>query len=197
MAKQIIVAIGREYGSGGRIIAEQVAKNLELNFYDKNILDEIANEKNVHRDNLMRYDEKPKRVFLSRRFGSYSSSEEENVAHIQFEYIKKKAENGESFLIVGRCAEHILKYNPGLISIFISADESAKIERVMERMNLSEDEAVDLIRNEDKQRRMYHDQHATGKWADSKNYDLCINSSKLGDERTIQIIERYIRERMK
>lgn len=88
---QTIISISREFGSAGHVIAEQIAKNHGLNFYDRRMLDEIANENNLQVGVLEKYDEKPRNAFLSRRVGAFSNSMEEIVAEMQFDYIRKKS----------------------------------------------------------------------------------------------------------
>lgn len=196
MAKQIIVAISREFGSGGHEIAERIAKDLELNFYDRNMLDEIAKEKNIHIEYLEKYEEKPRNLLFSRRVGAYSNSIEEIVAEMQFEYLQKKADTGESFVVVGRCAETVLKECEGLISIFVLGDIETKLQRIEEHYQLNRKEAEAKLKRHDKKRRQYHNRHSDSEWGDSKTYDLCINDSKLGIEKTVHILEQYIKERM-
>lgn len=196
MAEQIMIAISREYGSGGHEIADRIAKDLGLTIYDRNILDEIAEEKNVEVEYLEKYDEKPKRLIISRRVGAYSNSMEEILADMQFEYIRKKADSGESFVIVGRCAETVLRDREGLISIFILGDKEAKLARIKEKFHLNDADALAKMLRHDKKRKQYHNRHSDGKWGDSRNYDLCINSSRLGIDKTVELLEDYIRERM-
>ncbi len=196
MAKQVIVALSREFGSGGHEIAEQIAKDLGLTFYDRNMLDEIAKEKNIQIEYLEKYDEKPKKVLFSRRVGAYSNSIEEIVAEMQFEYIKKKADEGESFVIAGRCAETVLKDCEGLISIFVTGDIDTRIARVKARYQIGQEEAVAKLKRHDKKRRQYHNRHSDWDWGDSEHYDLCINSTRLGVSKTKEILESYVRARM-
>ena len=196
MEKQIIISISREYGSGGHEIAKQIAKDLGIKLYDKNILHEIADEKNIHIDYLKKHDEEPKRLLDSRRIGAYSNSIQDIVAEMQFEFIREKAESGESFLIVGRCAETVLKDYEDLISIFILGDLPFRVERVKAYENLNDSEALAKIKEVDKKRKQYHNRHSDGKWGDSRMYDVCIKSSSLGMEQTIRILEDYITARM-
>ncbi len=193
---QTIISVSREFGSGGHIIAEKIAKDHGLNFYDRHMLDEIANEKNVQVEILEKYDEKPRNAFLSRRVGTFSNSMEEILADMQFDYIRKKAESGESFVIVGRCAETVLKNHNGLISIFVVGDTEAKLKRVEEVYSLNSHEAMQKMKRHDKKRKQYHNRHSSFRWGDSRNYDLCINSSKLGLTRTADALEDYIKARI-
>lgn len=194
--KQVIIAIGREYGSGGHAIAEKLAERFELPFYDHNLLDEIANEKNIDVNNLQKYDEVPRNRLFSRTVKGYSNSPEEVIANMQFDFLRQKAEAGDSFVVVGRCAETILKDYKGLISIFILGDMDKKKARVAEIYNMSDTAAESKIMRHDKKRKSYHNYYCEGKWGDSRNYDLTINSSKMGIEGTKDILEEYIKGRM-
>lgn len=193
---QTIISVSREFGSAGHVIAEQIAKYHGLHFYDRHILDEIANENNMKVEVLEKYDEKPRNAFLSRRVGAFSNSMEEILAEMQFDFIRKKAESGESFVIVGRCAETVLSGHKGLISIFVVGDELAKIKRIMEVYKISESDAIAKIRRHDKKRKQYHNRYSSFRWGDSRYYDMCINSSRLGLEHTNAALEYYIRERI-
>lgn len=194
---QLIISIGREFGSGGHEIAENLAKRFNLDMYDVNLLREIAVEKNLDHSILEKYDEVPRKRFSSRKVRGFSNSPEENIANIQFEYLKKKADEGRSFVVVGRCSETILKGYKGLISIFVLADHETKVERVKTIRNISAAEAEAVMMRHDRTRKEYHNYYSICKWGDSRNYDISINSSKLGIAKTIDYLEAYIKERMK
>mgnify|MGYP006325900245 CR=1 FL=1 len=196
MDKQLIISVGREFGSGGHVIAEDLAKRFDLPLYDNNLLEYVAGEKQVDQQRLVKYDEKPKNKFLHRTVRGYSSPPQENVAHMQFDYLKNLASKGESFVIVGRCSETMLKEFPALVSVFILGDKQCKIERVKEKYHLSETDANQMMQREDWQRKSYHNYYCKGKWGDSRNYDISINSSRLGLKKTADILEGYIKERM-
>ncbi|MCI8732444.1 MAG: cytidylate kinase-like family protein [Lachnospiraceae bacterium] len=194
MPQQLIISIGREYGSGGHEIAEELAERFGLHFYDKNLLKEIATEKNVDVNRLEKYDELPRSV--SRKVRGFSNSPEENTANMQFEYLRKMAENGKSFVIVGRCSETVLRDYSCMISIFILADLSYKIDRISSQQGISREKAEILINRQNKKRKDYHNYYCLKKWGHSQNYDISINSSRLGIERTANILAGYIQERM-
>ncbi|MCI8403733.1 MAG: cytidylate kinase-like family protein [Clostridia bacterium] len=196
MSEQLIISIGREYGSGGHDIADELAKRFGLEVYDVNILREIAVEKNLDASLLEKYDEVPKRRFISRNVRGYSNSPEENIANIQFEFLQKKAKEGKSFVVVGRCSETILKDYKGLITIFVLADRDVKIERVSTIRKMSVAEAEATMNRHDRKRKEYHNYYCTGKWGDSRNYDISINSSKLGIADTADYLEQYIKARI-
>ena len=145
---------------------------------------------------LEKFEEKPRNLILSRRVGAYSNSMEEIVADMQFEYLREKAESGESFVAVGRCAETVLRDYPGLVSIFVTGDKEAKLASVKEHFGLDDAEAKAKMKRHDMKRKMYHNRHSDFKWGDSRHYDICINSSKLGKEKTAEMLEEYIKQRM-
>lgn len=196
MDKQVIIAISREYGSAGHEIAEKISRDLGLKLYDRNMLDDISKDKDIHVEYLEKYDEKPKKLFSSRRVGAYSNSIEEIIAEMQFDYLREKADTGESFVIVGRCAETVLKDRKGLISVFVLGEYEVKLKRIMDKYHLSETDAATKIKRHDRHRKQYHNHYSNGKWGDSRLYDLCINSSRLGTDKTAIIIKDYIKEIM-
>ena len=193
--KQLIISIGREFGSGGHEIAEHIARDLELPLYDYNLMRVIAEEKELSdTKELERYDELP-RFPINISVRGFSSSPEQNFAIMQFNYLREKASAGESFVIVGRCAETVLKEYKCLIPIFILADQDKKVERIMNIYQLDKKEAERTVKEQNKKRRAYHNYYSTAKWGDSRLYDLSINSSKLGIEKTKDYIESFIAQR--
>ncbi len=198
MSKQLIITVGREFGSGGHAIADILSKKFNISLYDSNILHEIAGIKNVDVQTYTKYDEVPKnKIFSKTRLGGYSSSPEENIANLQFNYLRAKAEKGESFVVVGRCSETILRGYPGVVSLFILGDKEEKLKRIMKVYNVSEIEADVMMSKQDKKRKSYHNYYCPVKWGDSRNYDISLNSSKLGVERSADFLEGYIKERSK
>ena len=195
MAKQFIVSISREYASGGHDIAKKVAEHFNVPLYDKNLLDEIGKEKGMDLSDFKSADEKIINVFTSRTVNGFNSSPEYALAQMQFDFIKEKAESGESFVICGRCADYVLKDNPALISIFVLADELAKTERIMKLEDCSMPQAIKLIEKRNRGRKEYHNQFAKTKWGDSRYYDMCINSTKLGIDGTADFLIDYIDKR--
>ena len=197
MKKQIIVSVGREYGSGGHEIARLLAEKLEIPLYDRNLLDEVAGTKNVDSNNLGKYDEKPRKLFASRTVRGYNNSPEQNVAEMQFALLKSKAADDDSFVIVGRCADEVFRGSDALVSLFIMADRDAKIKRVMEKRQMDARSAEKTIDRHDKKRAAYHNYFSKGgKWGESTNYDLCVNSSRLGIAGTVDFLYDYVQRRM-
>lgn len=192
MGRQLIISVGREFGSGGHIVAAKLAEHFGLPLYDSNILSEIAKENNTSAEYLSKYDESARSLFFSRTVNGFSNSPEEIIAQMQFDYIKKKADESESFVVIGRCADYILRENPGLVRIFVLGDEAAKIKRTAEREGISEDKAKARMQQADKRRKYFHNTHSENKWGDSRSYDITVNSSKLGLEATAELLIKYI-----
>ena len=195
MEKQLIISVGREYGSGGHEIAEKLSGHYGIQLFDHNLLDEIAAKKNLNMEHLKGLDERRKNPLSSRTVRGFSSSPEENLLYLQFDFLRDKADSGESFVIVGRCSETILKQYDSLISIFVLGDRDKKIERVMRLYQLTESQAVRKIREKDMKRRRYHNSKKKKKWGDSRNYDISLNSSKLGIDGTVELLTDYIDRR--
>ena len=195
MSKQQLIAIGRESGSGGYEIARQLAKRLNLPLYDKNLLEKIAEEKNGDADLLRKFDEKPKIIGVHRVVDGLSNAPGDQIAQMQFNYLLSRAREGESFVVLGRCADEILQGFPGLVSVFVLADESFKLTRIMAQDSISQREALALMAKTDRQRRAYHNQHCKGQWGEAGTYDLTINSARLGIEGTVEMLEHYIHAR--
>ncbi len=192
MEKQLIISVGREFGSGGHEIAQKLAEHYGIDLLDHNLLDEIAAERGLDVKNLRHLDEKHKNVVFSRKVKGFSSSPEENVSLLQFDYLQKKAKAGDSFVVVGRCSENVLKKFDCMISIFVLGDKQKKLERIMELYHLEESVAQKFIMEKDMKRKRYHNSYCEGKWGDSRNYDISVNSSRLGVEETVAVLVDFI-----
>ena len=193
MSKQILISIEREFGSGGHKIAQAIAEEFGFKYYSKNILEEIFAENPDYAPLLREYEEKGT-PFLTRHVRGHSSSTSETLANMEFEYIRERAEAGESFVITGRCGGMVLRDYPNLITYFVMADMYDKVQRVCERENLSEREAMEKITRMDRMRKKFHDQYCDFKWGDSRAYDLSVNISKLGLEGTKRAMIDYTRD---
>ncbi|MBR5577391.1 MAG: cytidylate kinase-like family protein [Lachnospiraceae bacterium] len=192
MEHQLIISIGREFGSGGHEIAEKLALHYNIPLLDQNLLDEIAKEKEVNVDSLKEMDEKYTNKLFRRTIRGFSSSPQDNVAMMQFEYLQNKAKQGDSFVIVGRCSEDVLKDCKYMVSIFVLGSKEVKRERVMKLYDLNEFMAERLMHEADTKRKRYHNDFCEGKWGDSRNYHISVNSSLLGIEETTKILINFI-----
>ena len=196
MNKQIIVAIGREHGSGGHYIADLIARELGVKLYDKVSIEKEITSGGYSEELVSEMDEKPVNFFTSRRIGRFSNSLEVNVAEKTFAMLRSKAAAGESFVVIGRCGEQVLENNPNCISIFICGDPQFKLNRVMNKLGLNAEQAIEEIRNVDRSRKNYHNYYCDTKWGDARGYDLTVKSNVLGCERTAEMLVGYIRSFM-
>ena len=192
MGKQLIITVGRESGSGGHIIAVKLAEHFGIQLLDSNILAEVAKKSNASEEYLKKYDESARNLFFSRTVNGFSNSPEEIIAQMQFDYIKQKSDAGESFVVIGRCADYILRENPALVRVFVLGDTEAKIKRTAEREGISEEKAKIRMEQADKRRKYFHNTHSENKWGDSRSYDITVNSSKLGLDSTAELLIKYI-----
>lgn len=177
--KQIIISVGREFGSGGHIVAQKLAEHYDIPIFNKELLEKMARKEGYSEKALEKYDEKPVNFgFMPLPYAGGNIPIEQEIAMKQFEFIKNKADAGESFVIVGRCADEILAYNPNLVSVFITGDRESKIARVMDREGLDRKQAINKMKRMDKIRKTYHNFYCRNKWGDSRGYDICINTGK-------------------
>ena len=195
--KQIIIAIGREFGSGGHLVAKKLAEHYNIPLYSKELLDEVAKDGRYSKEVLERFDEKPMNfAFIPVPAGGSTISLEQDIAIRQFNFIRKKAnEEKESFVIVGRCSEEILSDNPNMISAFILGDKDTKTKRVMEREGVDEKTALNMMKKMDKMRKVYHNFYCESKWGDSRTYDICIKIGKVDVDTATDMIIKYIDSR--
>ena len=192
METQILIAIGREYGTGGHEIGEKLAKRLNIGFYDRNMLDRMFAHHEESKKEIEKFDEQASNMFLTRRVRGFSSSIEENLAEMQFDFIRKRATEGESFVICGRCGESVLRDYKNMISVFVRGDMPEKIQRVMEKYNVDDRTAMNKIARHDRNRRRYHNTYSDFKWGDALGYDICINSSKTGSAVVVDTLYDYV-----
>lgn len=190
--ENLIITIGREFGSGGHIIGERLAEYYDIPLYDRDLLKMVSEENDIDYEEIEEYEEKPVNVFLSRTVHGFSSSLQDAIAHLEFDFIQEHADLGESFVVVGRCAEEVLKDYDNAIKIFVLGDYDAKVRQIMWQFSLSKEDAEDLIRDTDKKRKSYHNHFCETKWGDSRNYDISINSSRFGIEGTADFLKTYI-----
>lgn len=193
----MIITIGRQHGSSGREIARLLAEKLNYKCYDKEIVDEAANHSDFSRDLIDAFDEKRMSAFILHA-GGYGLNENfrlnMQVVSAQFKAMRNIAEKGNC-IFVGRCADYILRDHDDLISVFILGDMDERLKCLERRQGLDEVEARKKIKEVDKDRSSFYRYYSDQTWGDAQNYDMCINSSKLGVEGTVQVILDYIKAR--
>ena len=190
MAKRIIT-ISREFGSGGRFIGEEVAKKLGVAYYDKNIIDEIAEQSGLSPDYIQESAElSPKKgLFAYALIGRdiTGKSVEDMVYEAQRKVILELAEK-EPCVIIGRNADYILRDRDDVLNVFIHGNMPEKIQRIIGLYNVEEEEAVKMMTDTDKRRMTNYNFYTDQKWGRASNYTLCLNSSQLGYDRCEKII---------
>lgn len=200
MAKKVIVTIGRQFGSGGHEIGEKLAKKLGIKFYDKELIKLIAKQSGLCEKVLESYDEKPTNSLLySIVMDIYPSvmytgpTIDQQVYQANYDTIKKLAES--SCVIVGRCADYILRDCPELVSVFVHADSDFRAARIAEEYQLPDAKVRDMLIKTDKKRASYYNFQSEKKWGMAGSYNLCLGSSSIGIDGSVDIIENYIRHR--
>ncbi|MDO5124961.1 MAG: cytidylate kinase-like family protein [Ruminococcus sp.] len=197
-----IITISREFGSGGREIGKNLANQLGIPFYDKELLELASKESGICKELFVSHDESYTNSLLySLVMGAYPVSQDgkinpemplnHRIFLAQFETIKKIAEEGPC-IIVGRCADYILKDNDNVINFFIMGNMPQKKRRILERYDIEKNKVEDFIRKTDKRRANYYNYYSDMKWGEAKNYDLCINSSKTGPDGAVELMKAYI-----
>lgn len=193
----MIISIGRQHGSGGREIARLLAQELGIKCYDKEIVDEAAKHSDFSRDLINAYDEKRMSAFMLHA-GGYGLNENfrlnMQVVSAQFDAIRKIASKGDC-IFVGRCADYILRDRSDLVSVFILGDMDERLKCLERRQGLDVATARKKIKEVDKDRSSFYKYYSDQVWGDAQNYDLCINSSRLGVEGTVKVIMDYIKTR--
>lgn len=201
----LIISVGRQLGSGGCEIAKMLSKEFGCKFYDSELVNMAAERSGFNPKIFANNDEK--HGSLKSLFGSFSarigriggqfynsSISQESLFQIQSEVILKAAQEGPC-VFVGRCADYILRQNSRLFSVFITADDDVRAAVMAERLGCDVATARKYIIRKETARASYYNYYTSKSWGDSRSYDLCINSSILGLERTAQLIARVVKEK--
>jgi cytidylate kinase len=196
--EKTIITISREFGSGGRLIGKRLAEKLGVPYYDKELLDRIAEESGFCREMMEDAEKKAKNSFLyslmsamgTGEAGPESLSLNERFFLAQFDTIRKIAEEG-SCVIVGRCADYILRGMPEATHVFVYAEEEDKIKRAVEEYGVPESEVKKMMKDTDKARANYYAYHTGRKWGEHVNYNLSIDSGYIGIEDIVELIIKY------
>lgn len=203
----VIITIGRQFGSGGRQIGKALATKLNIPFYDKELLAIAAKDSGLSEALFHNADEKPTSSLLySLVMGNYPMATgaigfnemplNDQLFLIQSKTIKRIAEKG-SCVIIGRCADYVLRDNPDKISIFIHADLESRVKRAIEVYAAPKDKAEEICLKADKTRANYYNYYSDQKWGMCRTYDLSLDSSQLGIDFCVELIEDYIAHKEK
>ena len=202
----MVITIGRQYGSGGREVGRRLASRLEIPYYDKEILSEASKDSGICEELFEDHDEKPTRSFLYSLVTGVQTHGNPSTMYMdmplnhriflaQFDTIRRLAGNGPC-VVVGRCADYVLRDEKNVVNVFLKADMEHRIQRAIER-GAEPSRAQDIVKRRDKERASYYNYYATTTWGDVNNYDLCLDTGKVGYDGAVDMIIAYIELREK
>ena len=203
MNNNLIICIGRQFGSGGREIGQKLAQKLGIAYYDKQILTKASADHGIVRELFEKADEQPTDSFLYSLslnggqnaagmlgFSDYLTND--NLFAMMSKTITDIAAEGPC-VIIGRCADYILQDLPNCYSVFIGADQKTCTKRIMELRGIDEKAAASICRKTDKKRASYYYFYTEKSWGACASYDISLNSSRLGIDGTVNVLETYFR----
>lgn len=203
MERKIVITIGRQIGSGGLETAHKLSEQLGIKMYDKELLYEVSKHSGICQEIFEKNDETTQKKGIAAFFGLTSATQESDflaadtsfsgatLFQMQSEVMKDLASK-ESCIFVGRCADYILRDTNNCYSFFISADIEFKAKRIAQGKGVSIAEAKRFIEQGDRKRANYYNYYTFKKWGDASSYDMCIDSSKIGIDKVVEIIKHYI-----
>ncbi len=202
MENHQVICIARQFGSGGREIGQALAARLGMAFYDKELLQAAAEKSGIMRELFEKHDEKPAaRQFMSAgpagvpkaaSFEDYTTYQPNDQMQNALADAIKEAASQSSCIIIGRCADHILRGRSEVLSVFIHADAETRVLRVARLHNLDEDAARALIRKTDRSRANYYSYYTGRNWGTVNNYDLALDGGRLGCEKAVQLLAQAV-----
>lgn len=195
---ELIINVGRQFGSGGRLVALALGRKLGIPVYDQELIAKAAEQSGFSKELFANSDEKRNLLALSSfivdvgRFGSADNYMSDNQLFvIQSNVIRSLADKGPA-IFIGRCSDYILR-DRKCLDVFVTATDEVRIKRIAERMNITPEQADSLMRKKDRTRETYYDYYTFGNWGVASNYDLCVDSSVLGIEGTADMIIDFCR----
>lgn len=204
MDNNFVVNIGRQLGSGGREIGEKLAARLDIGFYDRELINLASEESGLCPEFFEKADEKPSQGIIGGLFGmrfpfisdgaipATNCLSNDALFKVQSDVIRRLASE-RSCLFVGRCADYILRENPRCVNIFISALFEDRIARLCRMHSISESTAEEIIEKADKRRAAYYNYYSFKTWGAAATYHLCIDSSVLGIDGTVDFLEEFVK----
>ena len=202
-----MITIARQYGSGGRTIGEMLAKDMGIHYYDKELIKLASEDSGINERLFVNADEKIKMTKLFKMVKKVYNGQlippesddfvsDHNLFNYQAKVIKQLAEE-ESCVMIGRCADYVLKDYDNVLSVFIHAPKDYCMEQAAKKVSMSSRELEKYIAKTDKRRAEYYKFYTGREWTDARNYDLCLDSSKLGFERCVEEIQAYLKVRFR
>ena len=203
--ENIVITIARQYGSGGRTVGEMLADKLDIHYYDKELMKLASDESGINEALFVNADEKIKSTKLFRIARSAYNGElippesddftsNDNLFNYQAKIIRELADE-ESCVIIGRCADYVLKEYDNVLSVFVHAPRDFCLEQASKKHSMNARELERFVQKTDKHRADYYKYHTGREWTDARNYDLCLHSSKLGFDRCVEEIIAYMNVR--
>ncbi|HIU66689.1 MAG TPA: cytidylate kinase-like family protein [Candidatus Caccomorpha excrementavium] len=200
-----VITIARGYGSGGKTIGKMLSEELGINYYNRELIRLASDDSGIHERLFSAADERAKLSMLFRREGAVYKGglippesadfvSDQNLFNYQARIIRKLAEH-ESCVIIGRCADYVLRDYPNVVRVFVYAPHESCVKTVMDMFSVSEKEAEKTIRSIDRHRSAYYKYYTGNDWENAKNYDLCLNSAQLGFEKCVRIVKEYLKIR--
>ena len=190
MGSNRIITIARQYGSGGKTVGQMLAKDLGIDCYDREILRMASDDSGLNLQMFGNPDERRRNTFLTRAIKKVYKGE---VIPPDSDELAEQ----ESYVVIGRCADFILRDNPNVVSVFIHAPFDYCVDRGLEKQSMTRAQMEKYIQKTDKQKGDYYMYHTGQHWSDARNYDLCLDSSKLGFEGCVEAIKAYMAVRFK
>lgn len=201
----VVITIARQYGSGGRTVGKMLAKELDIPYYNSKLVKMASEESGISEQLFSQMDEKLKNSpFLRMSTDIYTGDlippesgdfvSAKNLFNYQAKVIKRLAET-ESCVIIGRAADFVLKDYDNIVSVFVHGSKEFNLARAMEQNSMTESEMERFIAKTDKYRAEYYKHYTGREWTDARNYDICLNSSKLGFQKCVEEIKAYINVR--
>lgn len=190
----IVITIGREYGSGGRLIAQRLSEELGITFYDKQLISEVAKQTGFS-ENFVRDAEhqRPTNSFLYDLYCAVQAPSVPDQVFIAQARVIKEAAARESCVIVGRCADYILRDEAHCLRTFVYAPLEQRVRRAREEYGVQETDLERFVQKQDKARASYYNYFSTGRWGDRREYDLCVNS-RIGIDGAVEVIKSAARQ---
>ena len=194
----MIITIGRQYGSGGKEIGEKLAQKLGFAFYDNELLTIAAQKSGLSQSALSEFDETPTSSFIYNMYVNSMSGIDvvpmnQQLAFAQFDAIKEVAKAGDC-VIVGRCADYVLRDRKDCIHIFIHSDMETRKKRIVENYNIPEQLSEKTALKQDKKRAAYYNYYTNKKWGEATSYDFTIDSSMLGIDGSVEVLAKITEE---
>lgn len=208
MNEKYVINIGRQLGSGGKEIGEKLAERLQIDFYDKELINLASEESGLCKEFFEKADEKASQGIIGGLFGmrfpfisegampGTNCLSNDALFKVQSDVIRRLASE-KSCLFVGRCADYILREHTRCVNVFISASKKDRISRLRRMHDISEETAEAMIEKADKKRSEYYNYYSYKTWGAAATYHLCIDSSSLGVDGTVEFVKEFVVKKLK